>query len=174
MSYYILTKQLCRCPKYQVHCSELKSKVTLRKQSFKLAHRNPVIIAVRRGGQVVKMLVKSLRLDLALYTGALWRMFAGTDTGVAHDTNSAMQIRDALLVLQHKSVTCLLPPYPGAEWACIVGCILKQGLTCAVWAMWLLWLWWIGWGDIPLYLTCRWQMVHCTASVGWCLQLFCS
>lgn len=32
---------------------------------MKLAHRNPVIIAVRRSGQAVKTLVKSLRLAVA-------------------------------------------------------------------------------------------------------------
>lgn len=46
---------------------------TCRKQFFKLAHRNPVIIAGQRGGQAVKTLIKILEVGcsrvLALYTG---------------------------------------------------------------------------------------------------------
>lgn len=65
-------------PKYLVHCSQHKSKLTGRKQFFKLARRNPVIIAERRGGQVVKTLVKPLRLAGA----GFWLCIQGSLTDV--------------------------------------------------------------------------------------------
>lgn len=48
-----------------------------------------MIIAGRRGGQVVKALVKILEAGCSSAL-ALRRMFAGTDAGLSHGTNTAM------------------------------------------------------------------------------------
>lgn len=119
-------------PKYQVHCSHHKSRISCRKEFLKLVHRNPAIMAGWKGGRPVKRLIKILQGWLWQHFGSVYRLTDGCLLAQAPAATLILPRKSKMPCSrsQHKSVTSWLPQSEGDEWACMVGCIPKRCLTC--------------------------------------------